>query len=882
MRYVDTWAEQMAMILARHSFTKQFIRGWLLLTTLVGNGGVQAEVVLQGSGTRLDGSIAITADLGEARGGNLFHSFSVFNVLTGESAVFSGPDGLRNVISRVTGGTSDITGLKASIIDGPVSLIIPGANFYFINPNGIIFGEYGSIDATGSVYLGTADVVRFADGGNFYADPAKSSALTTADPVAFGFLSESPAAIELNGPWLGVAPYTPYPVPPGKTFALVAGDIDIRAGAFGGSAIIAPGATVSLTSVASAGDVALGDAADLSGFASLGNIRMSGGSFIDVGDAPTGTGAGSIYIRGGQLTLSPAGLLAQTYGDNDGGVIDIAVRGDLNAETDPNTGIISVILAGSYGGLGAGPAINLDVGGTIRMSDGSFVISESDGPGPAGDIGIRAGAIEVRGQGLGEFTGIKAENRADAVGASLTIATGNLQILNGGFVGTKNFGVGTGGNLTINADSIVATGTSTGFTLNLSTETEGGRAGDLSLNTRTLELRDGARVSSSTAGFGEAGDMNIVATERISIHGDLSGIFSATVATDAVVGDAGNAGALNITTPLLLVNGGVIDSTTIGDGDAGAVEVLVGDLQLSNGAQIRSFSGGFNEFTGERVVGSGAAGSVSVDATGNVAVSGVSTTGRPSGLLAETRGSGAGGDVSVRAWSLTVSDGARISSSSLGSGLAGDVHIELGDSLTLRGGSILTQATDSDGGNITIMAPRLIHLVDSRITTSVESGVGSGGNIFIDPQFMVLQNSQIVANAFGGPGGNINIIAGQFISDPATVISASSTLGIDGTVNIEAPDSDLSADLAALPASFLDASRMMQAGCGAARAGLSSLVEVGRGGLPPAPDDFLASMDAVLPSGGAADARMNQSAAAMNDYSAPVRIAFATAADCRR
>jgi len=861
---------------ATDSFTKRFLHGWVLSASLAVAVVTHAEVVLNGSGQPLTGNIEIASDMGATRGSNLFHSFSVFNVLTGESVVFSGPDTIRNVISRVTGGTSDITGLKASVIDGPVSLVIPGANFYFINPNGVIFGEYGSIDATGSVYLGTADVVRLADGGSFYADPARNSVLTTADPVAFGFLTASPAPIELNGPYLAV--------PPGKTFALVAGDIDIGAGASYATAIVAPGATVSLASVASAGDARLGPGAvDLSGFPALGQVRLSGGSFVDVGDGPTGTGAGSIYIRGGQLTLSPAGLLAQTYDGDARGVIDIAVRGDLVAE-DPGTGIISLIgtdvLNAPYG---AGPAINLEVGGTLRVSDGSSIVSASFVPGKAGDINIHAGAIEIQGR-AGALTGISAENYDVAPGSSLTITTGSLQALNGGFVGTKNYGPGTGGNLTIVADSILATGTGAGYTLNLSTETIGGRAGDLSITTRTLELGDGARISSSTGGFGDAGALDVTATERVSISGNLSGIFSATVAKDADVGDAGNAGALNVSTPLLMVDGGVIDSTTVGDGDAGAVGVRVGELQLTGGAQIRSFSGGFDEFTGELVVGNGAAGSVSVDATGSVTASGTSATGRPSGLLAETRGAGAGGDVSVNAWSLTLSDGATISSSSLGSGLAGDVQIELGDSLTLRGGSIMTQATASDGGNITITAPRLIHLVGSRITTSVESGVGGGGNIFIDPQFMVLQNSQIVANAFGGPGGNINIIAGQLISDPATVISASSALGIDGTVNIEAPDSDVSSDLAVLPDSFLDAASLMQAGCGAARAGLSSLVEVGRGGLPSDPDGYLASLDldVAVRTGNAGAARLNQSGGAIPDLSAPIRVAFAAASECRR
>jgi len=216
--------------------------------------------------------------------------------------------------------------------------------------------------------------------------------------------------------------------------------------------------------------------------------------------------------------------------------------------------------------------------------------------------------------------------------------------------------------------------------------------------------------------------------------------------------------------------------------------------------------------------------------------------------------------------------------------VAGDVTIHLDDSMTLRGASIATQATSSDGGNITITAPRLIHLIDSRITTSVKNDVGAGGNINIDPQFVVLQNSQIIANAFGGPGGNINIVAGQFIADPATVISASSELGIDGNVNIMAPDSDVSADLAVLPTSFLDAARLMQAGCGAARAGLSSLVEVGRGGLPANPDGYLPSLDldTTIRTGNAGAARLDHSGRALADLSATWQVASAAASDCRR
>ena len=583
-------------------------------------------------------------------------------------------------------------------------------------------------------------------------------------------------------------------------------------------------------------------------------MRISGGSFINVGDSGfVGDGSsGSIIVRAGSLTLSPGGLLAQTFGDVDSsGAIDIAVRGDLRAETDPASGVISVLLAGSYGGIGKGPAVRLDVGGTLAISDGSFVVSESYGPGSAGDIHIRAGAIEIRGQGPNVFTGIAADNYGVAAGPALSITTettptttGSLQLLNGGFVGTRNQGPGSGGALTIIADQVLATGAidpagGTGVvTLSLSTETTGGAAGNMRINTRTLALADGARISSSTGGFGAAGDLDINASESVDISGALSGIFTASAA-----GPFGNAGTLRVSTPMLRMNGGVIDSTTAGNGNAGAVEVSVGGLQLAGGAQIRSFSGGFDESNNNAlVVGSGNAGRVNVVVSGLATISG-SVPGRPTGLLAETRGDGAGGDVTLQASVLQLNDGATISSSSLGGGLAGNIEVTLSDSLEMRGGIIATRALTSDGGNIRILAPRLIHLVDSQITTSVQSGAGGGGNIFIDPQFVILQNSQIIANAFGGPGGNINIIAGQLIADPATSITASSALGIDGSVSIDAPDTDVSAGLAILPASFLDAASLLRAGCSGARAGQSSLVEVGRGGLPPDPDGYLPSLD---------------------------------------
>ena len=66
-----------------------------------------------------------------------------------------------------------------------------------------------------------------------------------------------------------------------------------------------------------------------------------------------------------------------------------------------------------------------------------------------------------------------------------------------------------------------------------------------------------------------------------------------------------------------------------------------------------------------------------------------------------------------------------------------------------------------------------MHLTDSQITTSVRSGQGSGGNIAIDSKLIVLDESQILAQAFGGPGGNINITADVFLVNSGGTVPTS-------------------------------------------------------------------------------------------------------------
>ena len=120
----------------------------------------------------------------------------------------------------------------------------------------------------------------------------------------------------------------------------------------------------------------------------------------------------------------------------------------------------------------------------------------------------------------------------------------------------------------------------------------------------------------------------------------------------------------------------------------------------------------------------------------------------------------------------------------------------------------------------------------------------AGGNITIDPQFVVLQNSQIIAQAFAGSGGAINIIAtSAFIADPTSIVDASSTLGISGTINIQSPVQNIGGELTALSQEFSSAAALLAQQCAARAADgkFSTFVVAAREGLPVEPGGFLAS-----------------------------------------
>ena len=145
-------------------------------------------------------------DNGDISGNNIFHSFTRFNVPEGETAQFivNTGDGFDfsqpiNIINRVTGG-------NVSEINGT---IVSPANFYLMNPAGIIFGNNATLDVSGSFTATTANGIGFGNDNSeinnwFSASGANNYNLLTGNPTAFGFTMDEPGGINIGNGNLNV------------------------------------------------------------------------------------------------------------------------------------------------------------------------------------------------------------------------------------------------------------------------------------------------------------------------------------------------------------------------------------------------------------------------------------------------------------------------------------------------------------------------------------------------------------------------------------------------------------------------------------------------------------------------------------------------------
>jgi len=859
-----------------------------ILGTLLVSAISYAEVSLDGtlgrSGPLAGPNYLITPELGQQVGSNLFHSFKNFGLSQHESATFSGPNNVTNLISRVTGG-------NPSHIDGTLRSTIPNANLYFLNPYGIMFGPNAKLDLLGSFHASTADTLHLQDGGQFNARQPNNSLLTVAPVEAFGFLTDAPAPISLQDSQLSVLE--------GQTLSLIGGDLRLDGeppiSAETGlrtfnTELLAPFGRLNLASVASRGEVIPTSAGlDISaetqpGYITAQNTQLS----------VNGKGGGEIYIRGGQFYLNQSAIRSDTLGDQNGKGIDIRVD-SLELENSSEIGT-------DTSGKGNGGSVTLKVAGDLTVSGKSSISATSGNHliidttlSPVtvnannGDIDIEARQIKLK-----EFSGLLNFCLVNGQCGTITIVTDQLKLEKVGFIIGFTWGSGEGSPISIKTDVLTLSesmissnslgGTETSSITNCITTGTCGAEPNLRDNSLILKkLRPflaiigiseaDLGISADSIGIQEAVTILLTFPNNLS-PGHLQG-------AETHVGDAGN---IEIEANQITLNNSAIDSGTWGSGKAGTIELVVDNLTLEKEAFIGSAT--FGSGDGGRIVIKTDALSLSkagitttslggTGSAGNIEIKAHQITLREGGIQSETF-LGKGGTIKFVGDNLILENGAFITSSTGDSGKGGTIVINVSDAVTISNsyidsfsGSketnagnageiqlqaktfhlnhavISTKAENADGGHITVTTPNLLYLrEESAITTDVKGGDGDGGNITIKkPTFVVLDGAEIITKARRGFGGDITIDSEQFLeaADANNVLDASSeVLERSGTIVITAPEADFYVEVVGLSSNFLN--QLLQESCVSRDVEKISHFEVQRGQLPPPPDDLKTSL----------------------------------------
>jgi filamentous hemagglutinin family protein len=773
---------------------------------LLSVGYAQTNITSSGLGTTINGSTSApclggtcTITGGDRRGQNLFHSFGRFDIGAGNTANFSNDSGLgtSNVIGRVTEN-------QVSNIFGTIQTTGFGtANLFLMNPNGWIFGPTARLNVGGSFHATTANSIKLGTDGVVYADPTRASALTSAPPSAFGFLTANPGRIDVQAGALSGSTFTVLQVPPGDNkLSFVGGPVNVGppAGQSRNGFLRAPGGRVNLVSVASAGEAAFdGSGFNVDSFQQLGQINITGGSIVD---------AKNVFIRGGDLAITSAAIFPGFFtvvapvATSNGAPAPAAGGGEVNIRVANGVtigGPFNLIPPGIQfvGPLGAGGSIVAADIPNITIQAGSFrlvgqpataranqpqIQTARRGPGRSPLITISADTVEVRNGAFISIANLYANSAAEGAGEIV--------------VNARDVTLSSDGNLVFSGNPVftglAAQGTfhptygATAGTASFSELLTTADSGSITINaTGKLTMLGAAGVTTDSLAFGRSGNVTINARDVLLVGAGAN--TGAIAAQSILAGSSGNV-TINATGAIDVQNGFRVSTNTGGSGDAGVVSltgasitVTGADTRIQSAAaqppdtdpNLNAFANRFNVFFFGRTT-------PPLNYSTLRALLGVKP--RPGDLMdvlnqLNARGltkvadliPGDGGKVIINTPLLTLDVGARLETSTLWDGNAGAIVGDVG-SLSLKGGASIRSrsgADRSDGvfvgtgsaGDVTFTAADTISISGAGSTMSTTTfGDGNAGSISLSANQVNVQNGGSVTSESGGT------LAGQFFA----------------------------------------------------------------------------------------------------------------------
>ncbi len=543
--------------------------------------------------------------------------------------------------------------------------------------------------------------------------------------------------------------------------------------------------------------------------------------------------AGGITITTGSLSLTNGGIIdASTLAQGNAGSVNIIAAETINIDGENSSGLFSRITSSVFSeAVGNAGGINITTD-NLAVTNGGAVDASTFGQGDAGTIDIIANdSVIIDGKSSDGFinSGVSSRVLIDVEGnaGGVNIATDNLTLTNGGLIDVSTGGQGNAGVIEITAsDSIIIDGENFGglpsgvYSTVLSVGE--GNAGGVNIITGSLSLTNGGQIESSTAGQGDAGVIEITASDSIIIDGETSEGFNSAIGSRIAPQAVGNSGGININTNFLsLTKGGLVDASTLGQGDAGLIDITANDAISIDGQGSDGFSSGITSI-------------VNSEATGN-----------SEGVTIDTN-------------SLKLTNSGRVAANAVGQGNAGEINIKA-QSIDLDGNNARIRSSTSSelGGIVNLEVAENITLKNNSLISAQAFEQANGGNLTIDTKFIVAfeGNNDIIASAEQGQGGNIDITAESLFGIKASTlnpstndINASSDFGLDGSVSIDVPDVTSLQGVSELSTNIVVPEETTAQVCRGNRQVVAKnrLVIKGKGGVPAAPEMPLNSTNIII------------------------------------
>jgi len=552
----------------------------------------------------------------------------------------------------------------------------------------------------------------------------------------------------------------------------------------------------------------------------------------------SGSKGGNIRIKANELdVLDGTQVLTTASESGDAGdiLLDIGSVIKLDGVSTPSnlvpnpmpSNLGSVVLQRS---MGKGGTVRLTVP-NLEVTNGARIDASTGGPGDAGNLILNVGeTAHFDGAYIAnsDFFFLSSANssvyrQGTGLGGSIQLNAKNLEITNGAAIVTSTFGMSDAGNIAIDVNELARFDGTTPVVnisasgIRSSVDRNGnGRGGNVELKAANLEITNGGQINASSFGIGKAGNVDIDIVETVSIDGasPLDGL-SSKISSSVEAGATGKGGDVHINAGNLhLLNGAQINSVVFGTGEAGNIDLDIRKVTRFLGTNP------FDETS------SGAFGRISVN------------------------GFGVAGDISLNTSDLILIDEAGIFSDSLGSGRSANILVNASNEILLVDGRIETQSLTNTAGQIRIITPRLLMEANSNLQSSVNSGIGEGGGIYIAANsILAFDDSDILSFADIGRGGDIIFDTRAFFGE--NYISGASApfdnndrvdINASGTVNgvISLPDVTFIQDsLTDLPESILNPDTLVANSCvvRTAQETQGQFLITGTGGLPTKPSD---------------------------------------------